>query len=95
MRLTENQKKLVLEACLNTRPDAVLRRFGSTWGVLWRVEYDKMVDPDQKVPGNQRWRAQLLTRIDGEGVWFSGEEHQNSKRLGVMQMAEAEASQYV
>lgn len=95
MRLTENQKRAVLESCAITRPDASLRRFGATWGVTWRVEFDQLVDPDSKVSGNKRWRSQLLTRIDGEGIWWSGEEHHHSKRNAVVQMAEAEAAQYV
>ena len=95
MRLSENQKQEILKSCVVSRPGAVLRRMGSTWGAVWRVSYDSLVDSGVKVSANARWRSQLLTRIDAEGIWWSGEEHQHSTRSGATQMAENEAIQYV
>lgn len=75
MRLTDRQKRQVIDACRVTRPDAKLIRRDGQWLVVWFVERDALVNPDVKVSRHHRWRAQLVNGVDRDGsVWWSGVE---------------------
>jgi len=80
MRLSPKQKQGVLQSCRVTRPGADLIRRDGQWLVVWRVDRDALVDPDAKVPPADRWRAQVVTAVDADGVWWSGTEGHGKTR---------------
>lgn len=80
----------ILAACAITRPGASVRTFRRRRYVVWNVERDALADPDVVVPRNQRWRSQVVSRIEGRDVFWSGDEHHGHTRTAVVQSAEAE-----
>jgi len=73
MRLTDTQKARVLASGSETRPGGSLTRKDGEWLVVWHLTYDDLVDPYRKVAPAQRWRAQVVSSVDADGVWFRPE----------------------
>lgn len=83
MRLTENDKRLVLE---RSKPDAKLRRLGDAWAVIWN---------DWNQSKGHRWQGKLVASVDENGgcqrVWFTAWCHAASRKDLVAQLtAEAQ-----
>ena len=83
MRLSPNQRAAVDAACEVIRPDARLVRVRDQWAAVWHIATDPQI-PGAVVPRAERWRAQLLSRVNGAEVWWSGIEHVAATRRGVI-----------
>lgn len=93
MRLSPNQRAAVDAACLVVRPGAKLVRVCDQWAAVWHVTQDGLCDPDVPVAPCARWRGQLVVRVDGPTVWWSGEEHRARNRRAIIASLMSEARQ--
>jgi len=80
LRLNDHQKLAVLMA----RPDnAQLVRAGAGWGVVWF---------EKELPPRERWRSQLVTRVDPQGRPWGRPEAGGKTRREAVQKLLAEAA---
>lgn len=74
MRLSKEQKFHVFTA----RPAADLVRVGDRWTTVWK---------DDTLPPAERWRGELITRVDEDGgVWFRPEVFGRTRKAVIEQL---------
>lgn len=83
MRLTDAQKARVLASGAETRPGGSLTRKDGEWLVVWHINYDDLVDPYRKVAPAARWRAQVVSSVTPDGVWFRPEGQGKTRSLAI------------
>lgn len=74
MRLNAGQKAAVLDALPGRRDGGRLVRSGALWLVVWF---------ESEQPHGERWRAQVVRRVDGGVVWWAPEVGGRTKRDAV------------